>query len=591
MDDVISSLLAGGRLEDARAAAEDRVRKARESRAPDRLTRALATLAEVLLAAKDLPRARQVLDECSETAVRHSLEESLAKIHLLQARMETLEGNRERALVHLARAVEALEVRPLQALCGEARRLAVELGQMETADLLEAACLSAPAKAILHAVTGILERETDPEKAAGAALELVARAAGADRGFILMFDARGKAEPVAGFNMTLEEAARPDLSHGAVRRAFSTGEEVLIQDAEGDPWANERASVRRLRISSVLCVPVRLDTRKLGVIYLDKQRKGGFSLEETEVVRIFAHRLVRPLGRGRESGLPVLAGPSPQMEILRKRVEEAALSSRPVLLSGEPGTGKSLAAYTIHASGSLRGGPLVVSEAEGLDEPGMAAALDRATGGTLVLDNVDALSAGLQEDLERRLSEGRVPARLLATTCRDLRRAAEAGSFRRGLLKILSETAIAIPPLRERAMDIPQLMESFLGEAARETGAPRRVATLEASEALVRHAWPGNVRELRDVMRRVAFGGEGPIHRDDLPGYITGQSTVQIRTSDRYQERLAQAEKEFLVKTLEQHGRRLGETARAMGIDRQTLRRRMEKLGIPPGEDSDIIEV
>jgi len=167
----------------------------------------------------------------------------------------------------------------------------------------------------------------------------------------------------------------------------------------------------------------------------------------------------------------------------------------------------------------------------------------------------------------------------------------EAGTFRRGLHRLLSETTIAIPPLRERSMDIPLLTETFLGEAARETGAPRRVLTLEAGEALVRHTWPGNVRELRDVTRRVAFGGEGPIHREDLPGYITGQSTVQVRSSDRYQERMAQAEKEFLLKTLAEHGHRVGETARAMGIDRPTLRRRMERLGLPPEEDSDILEV
>jgi len=591
MDDVISSLLAGGRLEDARSAAEERVRSARESGPPERLARALASLAEVRLAAREILSARQALDESLELAERHSLPEPLAKLYLLQARLETAEGGRDRAVIFLARAIEALEARPVQTLCGEARRLAVELDQTETADRLEAACLSAPARAILHAITLALEREPDHEKAAAAALDLAARAAGGDRGFILMFDARGKAEVAAAFNMTPEEAARPDLSHSAVRRAFASGEEVLIQDTEDDCWASERPSVRRLRIASVLCVPIKVDQRKLGIIYVDKQRKGGFSLEEAEILRIFARRLMRPLARAREAGLPALAGASPPMEILRKHLEEAALSSRPALLEGEPGTGKGLVAYTIHASGPLRGGPLVVAAAQGLDGPALESALDRATGGTLILDDVDALEAATQEALGRRLSEGKVPARLLSTTTKDLGRLAGAGAFRRDLQRALSETTIRIPPLRERPLDILPLADAFLAEAARETGSPRRLLIPEAEEALVRHSWPGNVRELRDVTRRAAFGGEGPIHLEDLPGYITGRSTVEVRSSDRYQERMAQAEKEFLVRTLAEHGNHVGETARALGIDRPTLRRRMEKLGIPPGEDSDIIEV
>ncbi len=591
MDDVISSLLAGGRLEDARTAAEERVRSARQSGPPERLVRALATLAEVRLAAREIPPARQALEESIEIAGRHALEDPAAKLLLLQARLEAIEGDRDRAVAFLARAAETLEIRPRQNLCGEARRLALDLGQAETADRLEAACLSAPARAILHTVTSTLEREADPERAAGATLELIARASGADRAFILMFDARGKAEAAAAFNMTVEEASRPDLSHGAVRRAFSSGEEVLIQDTEDDRWASERSSVRRLRISSVLCVPVKVDRRKLGVIYLDKQRKGGFNLEEAEIVRIFAHRLVRPLGRAREAGLPALLGTSPQMEIFRKLLEEASLSSRPALLEGEPGTGKGLASYTIHAGGPLRGGPLAVASCRGLAGPALSDALARAAGGTLVLDDADALDPGLQEELERRLSEGSAAARLLATTSRDLRRLAETGAFRKGLHRALSETTIRVPSLRERPVDILPLADAFLSEAAREAGAPRRIMASEAEEALVRHGWPGNVRELRDVMRRVAFAGEGLIHLDDLPGYISGHSTVEIRSGDRYQERLAQAEKEFLLKALAEHDHKVGETAKALGIDRATLRRRMEKFGIPPGEDSDVIEV
>jgi len=591
VDDLIFSLLAGGRIEDARAAAAERVRNARQTGPPERLARALASLAEVHLAAREVPPARQALEEALRIAEPQDLEEPVAKVFLLQARLEALEGAADRASAFLARAVEALEARPHPALCGEARRIAIEIGRDDMADRLEAACLSAPARAILHAVTSTLERETDPEKAASGTLEMAARAAGADRGFILVFDARGKAEPVAAFNMTVEEAARPDLSHGAVRRTFAAGEEVLIQDTQDDRWANERQSVRRLRIASVLCVPIKVDQRKLGVVYLDKQRKGGFSDEEAEIVRIFARRIVRPLGRVREAGLPSLVGVSPDLEKLRKLLEEAALSSRPALLQGEPGSGKELVACTIHASGPLRGGPLVITSCRDLDGPGLAAALDRAAGGTLVLDDVDALDAARQEELARLVASGKVAARLLATTLLDLERRAGEGGFRRDLHRMLSETTIRIAPLRERPMDVIPLAENFMAEAARETGSPRRLLTTEAMQALTRHGWPGNVRELRDVARRVAFAGEGAVHVDDLPGYITGRTTVEVRTRDRYEERMAQAEKEFLVKALEDHGRRIRETSQALGIDRPTLRRRMERLGIPPGEDSDIIEV
>ncbi len=591
MDDLIFALLAGGRLEHARAAAEERAAAARKSGRPDRLARALASLAEVRLAAREAPQARRALEESLQIVEGERSEELLPRLLLLRARLELLEDHRDLAAASLARAVEALEARPRRALSGEARRLALELDLTDTADRLETSCLSAPARAILHTATSILERERDPEKAAAAALELTARAAGADRGFILVYDARGKAEVAAAFNMTAEEAARPDLSHGAVRRAFASGEEVLVQDTRDDAWAHGRSSVRRLRLASVLCVPIKADRRRLGVIYLDKRRKGGFDGEEAEIVRIFARRIARPLGRSREEGPPKLLGSSEAVEKLRRLLGEAALSSRPALLEGEPGSGKGLAARLIHQEGPLRRKPFVVVPCKGIKESALASALEEAAGGTLVLDDVDALGAVAQEALARRIGKDRIAARLLATAPPDFSRRVRKGAFRQDLLHSLGEATLRIPPLRERPGDVLLLAAHFLAEAARETGSPRRELTPEAEQALERHTWPGNVRELRDVIRRSALAGEGPLRPEDLPGYVTGRSTVEVRAGDRYEERLARAEQEFLRRTLEQHGNRVGAAARALGIDRAALRRRMEKLGLPPGEDSDIIEV
>jgi two-component system NtrC family response regulator len=109
--------------------------------------------------------------------------------------------------------------------------------------------------------------------------------------------------------------------------------------------------------------------------------------------------------------------------------------------------------------------------------------------------------------------------------------------------------------------------------------------------ALLRHPWPGNVRELRDVVRRAALAARGPIPVDDLPSYLTGRTTVSARAGEAYGERLVLAEREFLRQVLAQSGNDLRAAAQALGLDPVTLRQRLQKLGLPPGEDDDVVEV
>jgi DNA-binding NtrC family response regulator len=327
---------------------------------------------------------------------------------------------------------------------------------------------------------------------------------------------------------------------------------------------------------------------------MDKRRGSGFSPEECEIVRVFSRRIARPLGRAAETTLvrrapAQIAGTSAFLERLRAHVDEAALSSLPVLVLGEPGSGKDLVARAIHTHGPSRDRPFAALPGTSVTD--LETGISRAGIGTLVLDNVESLSPDAQEILEGRLRAGALAARPVALCSKDLRKAVETGAFRRELFDRLGATVIVLVPLRERTEDIAPLAEHFLAEVARETGSPRRAIAQEAMDALCRHGWPGNVRELREVIRRSALAGHGMIHAEDLPGYITGQSTVKIRAGDSYGERLERAEREFITRVLSDHGNRLRSAAKALGLDRETLRRRMERLGLPAADDDDVVEI
>ena len=289
----------------------------------------------------------------------------------------------------------------------------------------------------------------------------------------------------------------------------------------------------------------------------------------------------------------------------------AARGGTPVLISGEPGSGKSELARFVHWRSARAEGPLVevacgamaAGEAEGelFGAAGAAGAgrgsgapggptgglAELAAGGTLVLDDVGALDPAAQSALADALAHGafrragarhrvELEARLVATTSMDLRAAVKGGAFRAELLTQLAQAAISLPPLRERAVDIPVLAHEFVRELG---GARAPTLAAEAVEALQRYDWPGNLRELRNVLERaVLVADAGVIHARDLPLARASHDARDARTGDAPCS-LAEVERRHIAAVLRSVHWHQGRAAGLLGISPKTLYRKIREYG------------
>lgn len=286
--------------------------------------------------------------------------------------------------------------------------------------------------------------------------------------------------------------------------------------------------------------------------------------------------------------------------------EKVADASTTVLITGESGTGKDQLARWIHERGSRRNAPLlkidcaslpselIESELFGHERGAFTGAVARKPGrlemaqdGTIVLDEVAALTPGMQAKLLRVLEERKferlggnetldMDARLIALTNTDLSRAVSTGRFREDLFFRLNVLSIVVPPLRERPADIPELAAHFLARLAPVHGrkeasfAPGTVKSLESYE------WPGNARELKNAIEHaLIFGKEAQIAPADFPeivraGNNLGDGAGSLRS-------LAKIESEAIKQTLEATHYKFGKAAEILGISRKTLLEKRKK--------------
>jgi len=307
-----------------------------------------------------------------------------------------------------------------------------------------------------------------------------------------------------------------------------------------------------------------------------------------------------------------LVGVSAAISRLREEIERAAPTGATVLIQGENGSGKELAARLLHSLSpraeeafvavncAAIPQDLIESEMFGHTKGAFTGAAEARKGkfelaheGTLFLDEISDMSALLQAKLLRALETGeitpvggsvpvRVDVRLLAATNRDLQREVAEGRFRQDLFYRLNVIPLLVPPLRDRGEDIPLLAGDFLGRYCREYAQPPKTFAPEAMELLVRYGWPGNVRELKNLIERLVIMVPGAeIGPDDLPPVVGGS------TPDGGEEReggLRQArekfEKEFILRRLEENGWNISRTAEVIGLERSNLYRKMKAYAI-----------
>ncbi|WP_174299684.1 sigma-54 dependent transcriptional regulator [Caulobacter sp. S45] len=328
----------------------------------------------------------------------------------------------------------------------------------------------------------------------------------------------------------------------------------------------------------------------------------------------------------RDEGLPLI-GRSPPMQDVYRTLARLVDTSLNVMITGEIGTGKGLAARALHDLGSRRDTPFVTAQLGGLsaqrvdeellghgDRPGR---LVEADGGVLFLDEVGDLSLDAQARLMRIVESAERPThpvtgrrldlRILASSRADLRELVRQGRFRDDLLLRLNVAVMHLPPLRDRLDDLPDLARAFLFRAQRD-GAPGKTLDESALQRLVRHSWPGNVRELENLMRRLAvlytedFLTERLIERElqedaALPSVAEPAHTVEdlveqtlsgqfsapggeLPAAGLYDRTLESIERPLIRMTLRATRGNQIKAAEVLGINRNTLRKKIEVLGI-----------
>ena len=300
----------------------------------------------------------------------------------------------------------------------------------------------------------------------------------------------------------------------------------------------------------------------------------------------------------------------PASQRVLELAHKVAETSTTLLITGESGTGKDQLARLVHELSPRRDAPylkidcaslpqeLVESELFGHERGAFTGAVERKLGrmemadsGTLVLDEVAALTASIQSKLLRVLEERsferlggtetlHIEARLVALTNADLARAVAAGRFREDLYFRLNVLTIVVPPLRERPADILPLAEQLLARLGPVHGRPDAAFSDAARQLLAAYRWPGNVRELKNVIERaLVFAKESLLKPDDFPESVRlaepGVAGVAARLRS-----LEEVEREVIQATLEATRYKISQSAEILGISRKTLLDKRKKYGL-----------
>ena len=379
------------------------------------------------------------------------------------------------------------------------------------------------------------------------------------------------------------------------------GGELLEQDAAGA--ASERHLFHRAT------APVRDGAGEvMGKLYVYRDVSGELELE-----RVKAELSRLRTGPGTDGSLDGIVGDSPAMRQVYTLIRQAAESEITVLLRGESGTGKELTARSLHSNSARKAGPFVAINCAAIPETLMESelfghergaftgatshrigAFERADGGTILLDEIGDMRQDLQAKLLRVLQErevqrvgGSAPVpvdvRVIVASNRNLESEVRNGKFREDLWYRIAAFPIEIPPLRQRRTDIALLAGHFLNKHAGRMDRSVTGISTTAARLLLQYDWPGNVRELEHAIERaVLLEKTDLLQAENLPERVflpdTPEHDLSTSVSDLP---LVEVERRAVTRALQASGNNIAQAARALGINRTTLYRKLKKYGLP----------
>ncbi|MBI9075029.1 MAG: sigma 54-interacting transcriptional regulator [Desulfatibacillum sp.] len=544
----------------------------------------------------------------------------MANHHLSQGRDKeaaAIRGDLSQALSSIPVSMIPADLLPLRMECSGRENLARDLSQ----------------------VAANVSKIRDSETLAHHLITTSSRMIGAERGAVFLFHGPPGNRALslyASRNLGPEQVAEPGFQPAldAIKTAARTGEGVILSQTQMPDSGSDKP------IRSLLCAPLVLEGRVLGVLYHDNRMLLDlFRDSHLKQMRYFTAILALVLGLGqakeelqaiKEGALEIqpprkhrshgMVGQSQPLERVLAHVRQVAATEATVLILGETGVGKELVAKAIHEASGRSQGPfisvncnalpdsLISSELFGHEKGSFTGAINRrmgrfelATGGTLFLDEIGELPMETQVKLLRVLQTReferiggaqtlRSDFRLIAATNRNLESRVEEGLFRADLFYRLNVFPIPVPSLRHRKEDIPLLARHFLQVFSLRTGKRFTSFPEYEMEKLMRHDWPGNVRELENVMERGAILSRSSIFQvpelDKDPEF----SSLVPATPGMS---LREVERNHILQTLESTRGKIrgpGGASELLDIHPSTLYSRMKKLGISPGGQVSVSE-
>lgn len=450
----------------------------------------------------------------------------------------------------------------------------------------------------------------------------------AERGAILLLDGNlDNPSSVFALDKYYEQHQTLTVSRTVAQQVITEGVALLSNDIIESDTFNKSESLIASKAHSLLCVPLILHQRVIGILYLDSTRPGenfkeGHLQSVTAIAGIASGALENARHvewlEGENQRLQDdfqsehnMIGESPPMKEIYRFIAKIAPTNSTILIRGESGTGKELAARAIHRGSPRADRPFVAvncaaltdslleSELFGHERGAFTGAIARKKGklevadsGTLFLDEVGEMSPQLQTKLLRVLQERefervggtqtlKVDIRVITATNKDLDEAIKVGTFRKDLYFRLNVVDVTMPALKDRREDIALLARHFTAKYSQ--SCKRRVTGLstEALACLVSYDWPGNVRELENAIERaIVLGSTERIQPEDLPEFMVERMPSLNVDSLKYYESVKESKKAIILKALQQTNFNYTEAAKLLGVHPNNLHRLIRNVNL-----------